>query len=181
MKGEMFARSLATADLDARSLETTLWEVSTNPVPPHWRMRGRLSLGSARTARGRRRPELRLAGRRQPGRRRHHDHAAIARPVRRPPGRPGERGRVVGTVMSGLLIGILAARTVSGLVGEYLGWRAMYGIAAAVMVALALALRGLLPRSQPEDLGSRTSGSCGRSAGCCGTSRCCGSRACSGR
>src|SRR3954451_19830446 len=66
---------------------------------------------------------------------------------------PEERGRVVGTVMSGLLIGILAARTVSGLVGEYLGWRAMYGVAAAVMVALALALRWLLPRSQPEDSG----------------------------
>src|SRR3954471_860089 len=66
---------------------------------------------------------------------------------------PEERGRVVGTVMSGLLIGILAARTISGLVGEYLGWRAMYGVAAAVMVALALAMRALLPRSQPEDSG----------------------------
>jgi predicted MFS family arabinose efflux permease len=66
---------------------------------------------------------------------------------------PDERGHVVGTVMSGLLIGILGARTVSGVVGEYLGWRAMYGIAAAVMVALALALKGLLPRSQPESLG----------------------------
>ena len=65
---------------------------------------------------------------------------------------PSERGRVVGTVMSGLLIGILAARTVSGVVGEYLGWRSMYGIAAAVMVALALALRERLPRSQPEPL-----------------------------
>jgi predicted MFS family arabinose efflux permease len=63
---------------------------------------------------------------------------------------PAERGRVVGTVMSGLLIGILAARTVSGVVGEYLGWRAMYAIAAALMVALALAMLGLLPRSQPE-------------------------------
>lgn len=66
---------------------------------------------------------------------------------------PAERGRVVGTVMSGLLVGILAARTVGGLVGEYLGWRAMYGIAAALMVALALALRGLLPRSRPESPG----------------------------
>jgi MFS family permease len=35
---------------------------------------------------------------------------------------PAERGRVVGTVMSGLLIGILAARTVSGVVGGSLGW-----------------------------------------------------------
>jgi predicted MFS family arabinose efflux permease len=66
---------------------------------------------------------------------------------------PQERGRVVGTVMSGLLIGILAARTVSGLVGEYVGWRAMYGIAAVLMIALALALKGLLPRSQPEHSG----------------------------
>ncbi len=66
---------------------------------------------------------------------------------------PSERGRVVGIVMSGLLIGVLAARTVSGEVGEYLGWRAMYGIAAAVTVALGLTLKELLPRSQPEDLG----------------------------
>ena len=66
---------------------------------------------------------------------------------------PAERGRVVGTVMSGLLIGILAARTVSGVVGGSLGWRTMYGIAAVVMVALAVSLKGLLPRSQPEGLG----------------------------
>jgi len=66
---------------------------------------------------------------------------------------PAERGRVVGTVMSGLLIGILAARTVSGVVGSTLGWRTMYGIAAAVMIALAVSLKELLPRSQPEGLG----------------------------
>src|SRR5271166_959253 len=66
---------------------------------------------------------------------------------------PAERGRVVGTVMSGLLIGILAARTVSGVVGGSLGWRTMYGIAAAVMLALALSLKGLLPRSQARGLG----------------------------
>jgi predicted MFS family arabinose efflux permease len=66
---------------------------------------------------------------------------------------PAERGRVVGTVMSGLLIGILSARTVSGLVGTYLGWRAMYAIAAVVMVLLAASLRGSLPRSEPEAAG----------------------------
>jgi predicted MFS family arabinose efflux permease len=66
---------------------------------------------------------------------------------------PHERGRVVGTVMSGLLIGILAARTVSGVVGEHFGWRAMYGLAAALMVGLALALRALLPRSEPAASG----------------------------
>jgi Arabinose efflux permease len=57
----------------------------------------------------------------------------------------GKRGRVVGTVMSGLLIGILLARTVSGVVGQYLGWRVMYWIAAALMVLLAVALRLFLP------------------------------------
>src|SRR5258708_1701923 len=51
--------------------------------------------------------------------------------------------------MSGLLIGVLGARTVSGVVGEYLGWRAMYALAAAMMVALAVALRAMLPRSEP--------------------------------
>src|SRR4051794_31779216 len=66
---------------------------------------------------------------------------------------PEERGRVVGTVMSGLLVGVLGARTVSGVVGEHLGWRAVYALAAAVTVALALALRALLPRSEPQASG----------------------------
>jgi predicted MFS family arabinose efflux permease len=61
-----------------------------------------------------------------------------------------ERGRVVGTVMSGLLLGVLLARTVSGFVGQYLGWRAMYGIAAALTVLLLLTLRATLPRSAPS-------------------------------
>jgi predicted MFS family arabinose efflux permease len=58
---------------------------------------------------------------------------------------PSERGRVVGTVMSGLLIGVLLARTVSGAVSAYFGWRMMYWIAAAMMVLLAIVLRFLLP------------------------------------
>ena len=59
------------------------------------------------------------------------------------------RGRVIGTVMSGLLIGILLARTVSGFVGHSLGWRAMYWIAAGMMLLLAIALRAILPKSYP--------------------------------
>ncbi|GAC1389892.1 MAG: MFS transporter [Ktedonobacteraceae bacterium] len=63
---------------------------------------------------------------------------------------PQQRGRIVGTVMSGLLIGILLARTVSGFVGAHLGWRAMYWIAAAMMVALTVTLRVLLPKEEPR-------------------------------
>jgi len=61
-----------------------------------------------------------------------------------------ERGRSVGKVMSGLLIGILLSRTASGLIGHHLGWRAVYLIASAVMLASAVLLRLLLPEQVPE-------------------------------
>jgi predicted MFS family arabinose efflux permease len=57
-----------------------------------------------------------------------------------------ERGRVVGTVMSGLLIGILVARTISGVVAQLLGWRVIFALAAGAMVLLAGVLRWALPR-----------------------------------
>lgn len=56
-----------------------------------------------------------------------------------------ERGKVVGTIMSGLLIGILLARTLSGFVAELAGWRAVYALAAVVMLLLCAALRRALP------------------------------------
>ncbi len=62
---------------------------------------------------------------------------------------PPVRGKVVGTVMGGLLIGILLARTVSGFVGAKLGWQAMYWIASGFMLVLAFTLFHLLPKSQP--------------------------------
>ena len=62
---------------------------------------------------------------------------------------PERRGRVVGVVMSGLLIGILLSRTLSGLVAAALGWRTVYWVAAALMVALAATLRLVLPRDLP--------------------------------
>lgn len=64
--------------------------------------------------------------------------------------RPEERGRAVGRVVSGLLIGTLLARTVSGFVNAALGWRAVYWIAAALMAIVLVMLYLTLPRAQPR-------------------------------
>lgn len=61
-----------------------------------------------------------------------------------------ERGRVVGKVMSGLLIGILIARTASGVIAELGGWRLVFAISAALMVALSAVLRRSLPQVRPS-------------------------------
>ena len=66
----------------------------------------------------------------------------------------GERGKTIGFVMSGLLIGILLSRTVSGYIGAHLGWRSMFLIAAALMTILWIALYLLLPKVHPEYTGS---------------------------
>jgi predicted MFS family arabinose efflux permease len=60
-----------------------------------------------------------------------------------------ERGRVVGTVLGGLLIGILLARTASGFVGAQFGWRTVYWMAVALMLLLAAVLGRRLPPSPP--------------------------------
>ena len=65
-----------------------------------------------------------------------------------------DRGRIVGRVMSGLLIGILASRTLSGYVGAHLGWRAMFEIAAGLMLALLGLLAWRLPQDRPNFAGS---------------------------
>jgi predicted MFS family arabinose efflux permease len=62
---------------------------------------------------------------------------------------PQERGRVVGTVTGGLLFGVLLSRTFAGFVGEALGWRAVYLLAAGLMVLLGVLLRLELPPSEP--------------------------------
>lgn len=64
--------------------------------------------------------------------------------------RPSERGRVIGNVMSGLLVGILLSRTISGYINAWLGWRAMYFIALGLMLFLAFVLRKVLPSSPPK-------------------------------
>jgi len=60
------------------------------------------------------------------------------------------RGKVIGNVMSGLLIGILLSRTFSGIVGTALGWQNVYRIAAAMMGFLIIVFYFLLPKSEPE-------------------------------
>ena len=55
------------------------------------------------------------------------------------------RGRVVGTVMSGLLLGILLARTVAGIVAGASSWRVVYGVAAGAALVLAAVLSRALP------------------------------------
>jgi len=62
---------------------------------------------------------------------------------------PAKRGAVVGSVLSGLLFGILLARTFSGLLGQWVGWRAVYWVAAGLMLILAALIRAQLPDSKP--------------------------------
>ncbi|WP_345944013.1 MFS transporter, partial [Streptomyces sp. SID3212] len=68
--------------------------------------------------------------------------ASLAEPVR--------RGRVVGVVTSGIVTGILLARTVSGALADLAGWRAVYLCSAALTLLLTLALHRVLPRAAKE-------------------------------
>ncbi|AUG99677.1 MFS transporter [Prodigiosinella confusarubida] len=66
---------------------------------------------------------------------------------------PETRGKVVGTIMSGLLLGILLARTVAGALASLGDWRTVYWFASALMTVMALILWRALPRyHQPSSL-----------------------------
>jgi len=58
---------------------------------------------------------------------------------------PELRGRVIGRVMTGLLLGILLSRTVSGLIAQVAGWRTVYWVAAGLLAVTSVVLHRALP------------------------------------
>lgn len=66
------------------------------------------------------------------------------------------RGRTVGIIFTGILVGILAARVFSGAIAEWLSWRYVYGISAAMVVAALLLVNASLPDVAPGFSGSYT-------------------------
>jgi predicted MFS family arabinose efflux permease len=60
------------------------------------------------------------------------------------------RGRVVGNIMSGLLLGILLARPLASVVAGEFGWRAVYLMAAALMLLITLVIATTIPRHAPS-------------------------------
>ncbi|OOP60381.1 MFS transporter [Arthrobacter sp. SRS-W-1-2016] len=63
---------------------------------------------------------------------------------------PAQRGHVIGTVASGLMIGVLASRTISGFLAELFGWRTPYAVAAVLALAFAVLLRKTIPPLEPR-------------------------------
>jgi len=59
-----------------------------------------------------------------------------------------QRGQIVGRVSSGLLIGILGGRVISGFLGEHLGWRFVFALGAVLMVLLAVVVANIFPQSR---------------------------------
>lgn len=67
---------------------------------------------------------------------------------------PEQRGKVVGTIMSGLLVGILLSRTLSGFIGQLFGWRSMFWIAAGICLLIFFAIQKKFPVNKPQFQGS---------------------------
>lgn len=61
---------------------------------------------------------------------------------------PAQRGRVVGVVTSGIVVGILLARTIAGAMADLAGWRAIYLLSAGLTLLMALLLLRVLPRDE---------------------------------
>ncbi|KFF16095.1 MFS transporter [Flavobacterium hydatis] len=67
---------------------------------------------------------------------------------------PSQRGKVVGTIMSGLLVGILLSRTLSGIIGDLWGWRSMFWIAAGICLLMFFVMQKQFPYNKPVFHGS---------------------------
>ncbi|MBW3494840.1 MFS transporter [Bacillus sp. FDAARGOS_1420] len=63
---------------------------------------------------------------------------------------PTERGRVVGIVTSGIVIGILLARTFAGILTDVAGWRSVYLFSAALMLLMVFMFIKMLPNVERE-------------------------------
>jgi predicted MFS family arabinose efflux permease len=59
------------------------------------------------------------------------------------------RGRIIGNITSGLMIGILLSRPIASLAAATLGWRGVYALDAIAVAAVAVAVQRVLPRRQP--------------------------------
>ena len=62
---------------------------------------------------------------------------------------PSDRGRVVGTLMTGLTAGILISRAISGFIAQHYEWRAVFIYAAVIAACIGLLLNARLPLNQP--------------------------------
>ena len=62
---------------------------------------------------------------------------------------PAERGRSVGTVVGGIMIGLLLGRTVGGAISAVAGWRAVFGMAAVFMAIVGVVTANVLPKGRP--------------------------------
>ncbi|WP_027614615.1 MFS transporter [Pseudomonas sp. URIL14HWK12:I6] len=68
---------------------------------------------------------------------------------------PAQRGRVVGVVTSGIVVGILLARTIAGAMADLAGWRAIYLLSAGLTLLMALLLLRVLPKNEAAQPASR--------------------------
>lgn len=68
--------------------------------------------------------------------------------------RPERKTRNMGILLSGLLSGILGSRVISGIVGEYFGWRAIYWLAAFMMLVCIFLVLRMLPYMEPNFKGT---------------------------
>ncbi len=75
---------------------------------------------------------------------------------------PAQRGQAVGTVTSGIVLGILMARLTSGLIADLAGWRAVYFVSSGLMLALAVVLYNMAPDAAAPESGTATQRSSAR-------------------